>query len=854
MELLHRDLGSSLQVGHVIHAIPGMHWYRVSIPVLGGISEDIECCRLTETSLTPFGVKDTSPLPSHSKVLVYRPRMSSTGIIMGVVPDMAGLRRSQPAAFLSSGSHAGYLTEPYYRAGLSSLADYGSVRNFGAGRPIDALSLGEWGRINDLGSGLLIDLLWQFFRIDETCGLTLYYLDRLARLCGHNFDLRTAISNWEVRQDEGEAYSYHGFAVYPWEALGLLSPYVTPGQEISDAAIFEAPLGKLEPAYTDQEAFHRYQEYKGYLGQGSLRQLLLPPQVSHYRRSEEQSLIGVFREQTSLDGAYLLQSAHSISLVKRIFFPVAKRVRACEDPTGDLGGQPGYRFSGEFDEGPAHSVSGNIPVSPGSEAPQMLSAAALLDFAAYSQWKGKHPFYYHKKDYHLSAQSELPAQRIQAPLDYSSLAQKNHLDPPQPVPMNVDHRYGNVDYYETTAGVFILPDGSVAIRDGYGSEIKLSGGNAYISCPKNVYFLPGCSAVTYAGDDVVLRARNSADISATEHDVRIQANYNIEMLSGSSQTYGRTLIENQASYPYHDYEGHYGEDVRGSGILFKAVNAQIIGWANEVYLNTVETTRGGSPGDIVLDAGSGQAGIYTVSSTVNHSVQNGAFINFGAEDEEKTESYSFYPGICLAPGRMVLGGGLDSLSGGIYAVGDFVSATGHIFTSRAEEYEYQVGGFNEEFRSQIAAYLGELQEAIDANLENLSLFFQQVIIARYWEEQRIGNDEFIQLIGFSFRTEEQYGTTEFFLPEAYWQQNASAMGLNLPTWKEKAVQHQGEDTYPHPGKPWVDAEPGRFYRVSSQLVENGIEKPFGTVYEELEPLHWEKTPLDGNYTVIAGIN
>lgn len=126
------------------------------------------------------------------------------------------------------------------------------------------------------------------------------------------------------------------------------------------------------------------------------------------------------------------------------------------------------------------------------------------------------------------------------------------------------------------AGVYIGEDGSVIMRDAWGSEIVMLGGNVQISCAGNVMLLPGKTQLTIAGDDIVQKAQNSVDIHASEHDVRVSAARNMEILGGGDESghSGGVLIESRGTgFAPWDGEGK-GESATTSGITIRSSGKQ----------------------------------------------------------------------------------------------------------------------------------------------------------------------------------------------------------------------------------------------------------------------------------------
>jgi hypothetical protein len=143
------------------------------------------------------------------------------------------------------------------------------------------------------------------------------------------------------------------------------------------------------------------------------------------------------------------------------------------------------------------------------------------------------------------------------------------------------------------AGAYIGEDGSVIIRDAWGSEIVMLGGNVSISCAGNVMLLPGKTALTIAGDDIVQKAQNSVDIHASEHDVRLSAARNMEILGGGdeSQYSGGVIIESRGN-GVSPWDGKdKGEEARVSGITLRTKNQGVVVDGQKVVVRSRKVTK-----------------------------------------------------------------------------------------------------------------------------------------------------------------------------------------------------------------------------------------------------------------------
>lgn len=146
------------------------------------------------------------------------------------------------------------------------------------------------------------------------------------------------------------------------------------------------------------------------------------------------------------------------------------------------------------------------------------------------------------------------------------------------------------------AGMYIGEDGSVIVRDAWGSEIVMLGGNVTISCAGNVMLLPGRTQLTIAGDDIVQKAQNSVDIHASAHDVRLSAARNMEIVGGGDdkEHSGGVVIESRGhgvTTDWSPYPDMTGESALVSGITLKTNNQSVVVDGKVVNIRAKEDMR-----------------------------------------------------------------------------------------------------------------------------------------------------------------------------------------------------------------------------------------------------------------------
>ena len=832
-----------LREGVIVASLPSANSYRV---LMDGTGRELICGAVSELSENPLSVRANATLPPRTAVLVWEPEGAPFGFILCVLPVLNNDPSRSVADWIVQGGQSGVNRERYYREIPQLLERGGGFHDFSADRPGDATAVGEWSRFTPLGGGLFIDSFMLFLRQSEVCGLWAFYHDQLLRLAGQNFDLFTGGGERIVRLDQGELYEMIGDAVYPWEAVGAYAEGESSVAEQDDAAVlFNEPVAKFEPEREGQTAFYRRQQYGGYLGQGGFRQVVAPLALQGLKTngaSPEEAT--VFRETISVAGDYTLQASRSLFLIKRPPMVTPRQTASPEDAGGD--DETAYKFSGMYGEGEEHAVRASLNY--GDDRPHLLSAAAVMDAVVYrDNWESLHPFRLHTKDFHTPQPSDLSAfSRRRAPISFGELSDNQYLPPPATSTVEVDHRYGEVVYHHNDCIIGFTEDGGLLIRDGYGSEIRGVAGSLHLSSPGDVIVQPGRSLISYAGDDTVLRSRNSVDITSSHKDVRLKAEHNLELLGGN-ETSGRVLVECRAPGASHEVFQKFGEDVDQSGLILKAAKSEILQWGSSIYLRT---GGGGELGDggITLDAGQGERSIRGVASDVAFHVDTGLSIALPTGEPETT--HYFGKEVAYLPTAVGITGPAYVLSGGVYARGNIAGIQCSIFCDRNESGLLGVHDSNDESYTQIEESIEDFEARFTEWSNNLSDQFTQGVDEAFWSEGRGGADAVILNSAFSPRTAEQMRTQEWSTPQAYWQQLAGNTG-GVP-WVEPPITYQKQEMAPHPGlAAWRE---GHFQQVVHALHEFDDQTDAAvssSTYAEGNPTWDASASPETHYRVIA---
>lgn len=765
-----------------------------------------------------------------------------------------------------------------------------------AGRPIDATAAGEWGKQTETGLGLHLDPFQVYLRVNEATGVFGFYDDSLLRVAGHNFQLITSQLETEHLEDEGELYGCSRGSVYPWEAGGLWRPnQVTPGWTVGPApnhglaggqgqALFDplavqagSGLAVREPELRGQLSAARLYDWTGYLGQAGHRAVAGPVQldwaypdqygsgagaatvtaatradapsrrlaVNGVQVSGYQALAvppnayggpdqpGLLEEHRSLTGRLTVRTTRGVLFAKYPSIPTPRPVRQPADPAGD--GPETYAPSGRVGNTAAHKVVAD----PTPTTDPGLRACMLPDAVAYLfNWEALHPFAYHERDWAVAqegaAGSDLINQRVP---DYASLAAAQYLAAPDPVFLDVDHRYGPVPVHENTALMGILDDGSIVFRDGWGSEIVMGGGKIRLRAAADVEVHAGRDVQVWAGYDVVLKAHNSVDVTAANGDVRTKAERNHHHLAGNSGA-GGFLFETKAECPVHDYTDR-GQGAVSSGFVVRAPQSQIDLQGADVLVALGPAAP--SDGRIFLDAGHSRSVYQRGKVHVTRVTQNGAVVQlFDDTDGAVAHGNEFTADHALINTNLMVNAKVSVAT--CLSVDGWVTASGHVATGAAAAYS-----------GTVARYTGSLAPTSEA----MSLRAEYLIdvYAAEFDAQVVPAPN-AQSAEFSYRTDDEYLSTGYRYWASHWEAMAAADGQALTLWDEPPVVGtvSGLTMYPFPGTVWTETGGHVSYVPILSDLTTGLAADRTTdraSYEAVSPPPPSPGKLSERYKVVA---
>lgn len=810
---------------------------------------------MTHTSSGVFGVTEFNTYLPGTRVIVMIQDKDSRGVILGAIPHTldCGKRAFQDYYSQASRKRVDDCHKKHIKQSKSSnIADQSNWR------PYDATMAGEWGAMSSTGIRIGVDDFMMQAAVNEFCGVYGFYHDNMLRIAGYNMQVWTAGSERDSYMDQAECNDSQGYTPYPWEGMGVLTPGPPIVEEYEPGCYHcfnQKPYySRWENKHEFAQPYHRSQVFFGYLGQG-MRQLVHAPPPGKERWTykgtpgpkgddpfdskveprrpggkfsyncesgpdkltdhQEEPVYGLSEENKSLDGRLFLASAKGVHISKRILLPFPQRIKRPEDIKNGDDADEKYKAAGKYGKGDKHEITGTIK-STDEEYPNLQRAAALLDLHGYLyNYSGLHAFYWHEKDYKTWEQQELRyAKSNQKIPQFSRLLGKMYLKEEKPVNFKIDHRYdekGEQKFYETESFVSLLEDGGVVIGDGYGAEIRMTGGCVFISAPGDVWLKSGRDVQAWAGNDVIARANKTVDISATEKNVRIKAERNVLVLAGNetSDREGGILLESRSKTIEYDFE-KCGDEIRFGGIVMRAPKSNVVALAKDIYLRT----GGGEveKGDIVLDASKGEKEIVTKSKNIYHYVDvSGGVYHFFGENQGGFTSRAnmFRENVTLLCGPVGTEGSVfvngDVLCNGN---GGFFAANGHIFTRKAEQTPFVVPCAGE-CTQKVNEAVEFFADLINDEVPDIGDKINDTKLKELWyTDKRAGNDRVMTIMEFSFRKDDDYNIEDFMLYEDRWQQMARIGGSAPKQWTERPVPVKVcDETYPFPGKKWLQDQP-----------------------------------------------
>ena len=173
-----------------------------------------------------------------------------------------------------------------------------------------------------------------------------------------------------------------------------------------------------------------------------------------------------------------------------------------------------------------------------------------------------------------------------------------------------------------------------------------------------------------------------------------------------------------------------------------------------------------------------------------------------------------------------------------------------------------VGPCDGECSGKVGEAIDTIRTLIDDTLPQVGATIDNSLLEmKFYGDKKPGNDRVIDIMEFSFRTDEQYAIPDFMLYEDRWQQMAEIAGQVTKKWEETGVTSKVCDkTYPFPGKKWLLDEDA-YVQQEFNIVEyqdgglrdadRGEAPGLIGAYSQPKFADNSKTIINGNYPIIG---
>lgn len=561
----------------------GVGSYDCEVLIEGG--HTIACSALASALSPIYGVSEASvPVPG-SCVLVYAPavglaqRRVVRGVILGVLPDaMAhGLSPTGDAAVTKvadtefpEGGVAQF-TEPG-PAAVASDRRYPYKGEFQCGRPHDMVP-GEYGLLNHAGAGVVIGAVSTTIRGSEMASVRCSALDDQVRVTSGHFRHISAAGSEEIYNDGGYVTVESSVSMYHHERLGLGDPKkeAFKWDGAGDLVSLAEKRSGIDPLKPTQTAKKRYYRYAGYLGDVVNVFVASPDSQKDVEEMADPGKDqGLLHYHVDSSGRFTMRSAGGILLERYDRIPVPKRRHYAWDPAGD-----------KADGSPAEKRPFKV-----DEDPPMAIGLALADMAAWWDAQAYSRFVQFGKDFDVAKQADLKCPDDE--YDRFGDGTENYRD------YDTRHSY-----------MGLTPNGGIVLRDAWGSEIVMADGRITFNAVSNIEIRSGSSVVVLGGDDVVAKAYNSVDLSATKKDVRIKAEGNLQVVSMTRGVLVQSKAKSDADPSVWDKSG---EDLQSAGVVIKADTSSVVVAGQQAAVQgsdgvNIAAFKGEKPSGLVVIAG-----------------------------------------------------------------------------------------------------------------------------------------------------------------------------------------------------------------------------------------------------------
>jgi hypothetical protein len=444
---------------------------------------------------TFFGFKEVS-LPQPGSRVLCASVSADTCYIVGVIPQNNMGSKLIPGRATAGAVDAG--VDEANRIGHKKV--YPVIPN--NRRPSDVVD-GEYVITNEFG--VLLGLFQELATLkgSELAQVQCHLLDDLVRVISHNFQHYSALGEYNVWHDGKSLMAEFGATHIPSESVG------SPSVDKDDGTPMFTKSGTNKPddsqdfyEIADDERIKAVERFKVFLGRlgDFLHVFLVKPDDDETRTLNPDNKpskpdTGLFDLHLGTDGGIHIRSVKEVFLEKTNWIRVPLRIAAPEDPKGDDATKIDYEKKEAFQWTDDYKYKDN----PYNYFLQIRDYVAYVnEVAAYKNFKK------HEKDFYVNDDqgTEKPLNEIHNVDEHTQLGQEQ--------------------YKLRTAGIYLMPNGGITIRDAWNSAIVMEGGNVYIQPAKDFVMQPLRNFIAKVGGWTSIASKEDIDLSSSEKGFRLK--------------------------------------------------------------------------------------------------------------------------------------------------------------------------------------------------------------------------------------------------------------------------------------------------------------------------------------------
>jgi hypothetical protein len=370
-------------------------------------------------------------------------------------------------------------------------------------RPSDVVD-GEYVVANEFG--VLVGLFQQLatLKASELAQIQCILLDDMVRLISHNFQHYTALGEYNVWHDGKSLMSEFGATHLPAETYGRPAVNTDEGGGPIFTETGSSTADDSQDFYniTEDERIKAIERFKVFLGRlgDFLHIYLVRPDENEIRKLNPEDKpskpdTGLFDLHLGTDGGVHIRSVKEVFLEKTNWIRVPHRYSSPEDTKGTDATKVDYETKDPFDWTNDYKYKDN----------PMAYFLQIRDYVAYvMENKGYKNFKTHEKDIYVNDDigNETNIKNISQVDQHTKLEQE--------------------DYKLRTAGIYLMPNGGITIKDSWNSAIIMEGGNIYIQPSKDLIMQPMRNMIAKVGGWTSIASKEDIDLSSSEKGFRLK--------------------------------------------------------------------------------------------------------------------------------------------------------------------------------------------------------------------------------------------------------------------------------------------------------------------------------------------